>query len=173
MYGIRRDGVAVKLPLAVYTTKEQAIEFAKTNQFLAVMLNGNYVFAGGNPFIKQLGSLRVLETVPDNARLYTESDPAIRDVPFYLRGLFGINSKGEKFTRLHVPEFITASGNCFKIFLRGEDVVFLSIKSPAHLSIYDVKNDAITLAAETHGLGKSVGIVITPQSTGYFNLKTT
>lgn len=172
MYGIRQDGIAVKLPLAIYTTKEQAIEFAKTNQFLAVMFNGSYIFAGRNPFIKQLGNLRVLEAVPDNSRLFTESDPAIRDVPFYFRGLFGINSKEEKYTRLHVPEFTTASGCCFRIFLRGEDIVFLSTNSPIHLSIGDVKNDAIALAAETHGLGKSVGIVITPQSTGYFNLKT-
>lgn len=171
MYGIRRDGVAVKLPLAIYTTKEQAIEFAKMNKFLAVMFNGSYVFAGGNPFVKQLGSLRVLETTPDNARLFTESDPAIREVPFYLRGLFGINSKEERFTRLHVPDFTTATGCLFKIFLRGEDIVFLSIGSPPHLSVSDVKNEAIALAAETHGLGKSVGIVITPQSTGYFNLK--
>jgi flagellin-like hook-associated protein FlgL len=172
MYGIRKDGVAVKLPLAVYTTKEQAIEFAKANHFLAVMFNGNYVFAGSNPFTKQHGKLRVLETVPENAQLFTDSDPAIRDVPFYLRGLFGINSKNEKYTRLHVPEFNTASGNSFKIFLRGEDIVFLAVHSPSHLSIGDVRNDAITLAAETHGLGKSVGLVITPQSTGYFNLKT-
>jgi hypothetical protein len=171
MYGIRKDGVAVKLPLAVYTTKEQAIDFAKANKFLAVMLDGNYIFAGSNPFTKQNGNLRTLKTVPDNAQLFTDSDPAIRDVSFYLRGLFGINSKNEKYTRLHVSEFTAASGNCFKIFLRGEDIVFLATQSPAHLSISDVRNDAITLAAETHGLGKSIGLVITPQSTGYFNLK--
>jgi len=172
VYAIRKDGVAVKLPLAVYSTEEQAIEYAKSNHFLAVMFNGNYVFSGINPFTKQHGKLRVLEIVPDNAQLFTESDPAIRDIPFYLRGLFGINSKNEKYTRLHVPEFTTVSGNCFKIYLRGEDIVFLVNQSPAHLSISDVKNDAITLAAETHGLGKSVGLIITPQSTGYFNLKT-
>lgn len=171
MYGIRRDGVAVKLPLAVYTTKEQAIEYAKTNNFLAVMLNGVYVFAGGNPFTKQHGNLRVLATVPDNALLFTESDPAIREIPFYLRGLFGINSKEDKYTKLHVPEFKTVFGNIFKIFLRGEDIVYLLHQSPNNQTFDDVIDDAFALAAETHGLGKSVGFIITRSCTGYFNLK--
>jgi hypothetical protein len=49
--------------------------------------------------------------------------------------------------------------------------VFLIIESPNTQSLRDVMNDARQLAAETHGLGKSVGIKITPTSTGFFNLK--
>ena len=172
MYGIRKDGVAVRLPIGIYDTKEAAISFAYKNEYLAVMLDGKYVFAGSNPFTKQLGNLRVLATVPDNAKLFMDTDGTINDVPFYFRGLFGVNSKGEIYTRMHAADFVTASGNLFKVYLKGSDIVFLSIESPKHLTMDDVKNDVIMLAAETHGLGKSVGLVITPTSTGYFNMKT-
>jgi len=172
MYGIRKDGIAVKLLLSTYKTKEEAVEYAYKNDYLAVMFEGKYLFAGANPFSKQLGQLRVLKNIPDNAKLFSETDESIKGVPFYFRGFFGINSKNEPHTRLHTPEFVTASGNIFKIYLAGEDIKFLPISSPKHLSIDCVISDATMLAAETHGLGKSVGLIITPTSTGYFNMKT-
>jgi flagellin-like hook-associated protein FlgL len=171
MFGIRQDGIAVKLPTAIYTTKEGAAEFAQKNQFLAVLFNGNYIFAGKDPFTKQMGNLRVLQSIPEKALLFTENDASVKDSPFYLRGLFGIDSKKGLYTKLYSQEFTAASGNVFNIFIRGEDIVFLSVDSPNDLTFVDVKNDAITLAAETHGLGKSVGLIITRNCTGYFNLK--
>ena len=171
MYGYRKDGVAVKLPLGIYETKEDAIRFAYKNEYLAVMLDNKYVFAGKDPFSKQVGNLRVLEIVPDNAALFTDTDERIKEIPFYFRGIFGINSKREVLTKLHTPEFTTALGNTFKIYLKGTDIVFLIGSSPKYLTMRDVMDDVIVLAAETHGLGKSVGLIITPTSTGYFNMK--
>jgi len=172
MYGFRNDGVAVKLPMGLYDSKNTAIEFAAKNDYFAVIFENKYLFKNNQSlFTKQLGSLRVLQTVPENAKLFTDNDESIREIPFYIKGIFGINSKNEIYTKLHAPEFVTTSGNNFKIYLSGSDIVFLIVESPNTLSLRDVMNDARQLAAETHGLGKSVGIKITPTSTGFFNLK--
>ena len=172
MYGYRNDGIAVKLPMGLFDSKEAAIEFALKNDFFAVIFEKKYVFArNGSPFTKQLGSLRVLSTVPESAKLFTDNDESIKDIPFYFRGLFGINSKNEVYTKLHAPEFTTAFENKLNIYLQSSDIVFLITDSPITQSPRDVMNDAMQLAAETHGLGKSVGIRITPTSTGFFNLK--
>ena len=172
MYGFRKDGIAVKLPMGIYDTKGAAIDFALKNNYLAVIFDNRYLFASNQSlFTKQLGNLRVLQTVPESAKLFTDNDEAIKDIPFYFRGVFGISSKNEIYTKLHAPEFVTAFGNIFKIYQQGSDIVFLTFDSPKAQSMRDVMNDVMQLAAETHGLGKSVGLRITPTSTGYFNMK--
>lgn len=93
MYVIRKDGIAATLTESEHTTKEEALNFMRKKQYLAVLLEGRIIFADTNPFTKQLGRLRVLESVPDSARLFTETDVAIKDVLFYFEGVFGMNSK--------------------------------------------------------------------------------
>jgi hypothetical protein len=172
MYGFRKDGVAVKLPMGIYDSRDAAIDFALKNDYLGVIYDNKYVFASNqSSFTKQYGSLRVLQTVTENAKLFTDTDESIKNIPFYFRGIFGISSKGELYTKLHTTDFVTAFGNKFKIYLQGSDVVFLTVESPKTQSMRDVMNDVMQLAAETHGLGKSVGLRITPTSTGYFNMK--
>jgi len=168
MYVIRKDGIAVKLTEIECATRYEAIDFAHKNQYLAVLHEGRFAFTVANPFTKQLGRIRVLESVPDKAKLFTETDALIKDVPFYFRGFFGISSKKQPYTRLHVTEFTVLSGNAFQIYVRDDVILFLITYSPDHLTLHDIKNDVISLGKEVHGFGKRVEFVLAPNSTGYF-----
>lgn len=119
-------------------------------------------------FSKDLNGDKVLPSISSKAKLYTDTDN-VNDLPFYVKGVFGMRDENILLTKLLTQEFTTIKQN--KFFMQREDdiVKLLLIESPINCLLQDVINDAQKLGYAINGVGISSGLCITPISIGLFN----
>jgi len=175
---VRSDGL---LELIITDAPTNILDFIVKNDYIGVELlttenlspdlinvNGFILLKSKFPTVK--GNINYLPSACiEGAELYRSTDNIIDKHPYYIKGIFGYSTSGFLIDKYVNTSFTTNLSNKY-LFRQDTDLVkLLLIESKQRVPLKDTYNDVTILGSAINGKGISVGLQLSPTSTGLLN----